>query len=240
MNDIFSRTALLFGDDAMEILKTKKVIIFGIGGVGGYVCEALARSGIYNFVLVDNDDVSITNINRQIIATTKNVGMPKVLVMEERILSINPDAKIEKRQCFYLPENKDEFNFDEYDYIIDCVDTITAKISIIEEAKLHNKLVISAMGAGNKMNPLALEVSDIYKTSVCPLARVMRYELKKRGIKDLKVVYSKEEPIKIDPSKINEETYKKIIPGSNAFVPSTMGLVIASEVIKDLIKYGGK
>ncbi|MBQ7641595.1 MAG: tRNA threonylcarbamoyladenosine dehydratase [Acholeplasmatales bacterium] len=233
----FSRTALLLKNESMEILKNKKVIIFGIGGVGGYVCEALARSGIYNFTLVDNDDVALTNINRQIIATFDTVGMPKVDVMEKRILSINPDAKIEKRQCFYLPENANEFDFNNYDYIVDCVDTVTAKISIIVEAKKCNKPIISAMGAGNKMDPLKLEVADIYKTSVCPLARVMRYELKKRRIKSLKVVYSKEEPIKIDSSMIEEDTHKKIVPGSNAFVPTTMGLVIASEIIKDLINY---
>lgn len=233
----FSRTALLLTNESMEILKNKKVIIFGIGGVGGYVCEALARSGIYNFTLVDNDDVALTNINRQIIATFDTVGMPKVDVMEKRILSINPDAKIKKRQCFYLPENANEFDFNEYDYIVDCVDTVTAKISIIVEAKKCNKPIISAMGAGNKMDPLKLEVADIYKTSVCPLARVMRYELKKRRIKSLKVVYSKEEPIKIDSSRIEEDTHKKIVPGSNAFVPTTMGLVIASEIIKDLINY---
>ncbi len=233
----FSRTALLLKNESMEILKNKKVIIFGIGGVGGYVCEALARSGIYNFTLVDNDDVALTNINRQIIATFDTVGMPKVDVMEKRILSINPDAKIEKRQCFYLPENANEFDFNDYDYIVDCVDTVTAKISIIVEAKKSNKPIISAMGAGNKMDPLKLEVADIYKTSVCPLARVMRYELKKRRIKSLKVVYSKEEPIKIDSSMVEEDTHKKIVPGSNAFVPTTMGLVIASEIIKDLINY---
>lgn len=233
----FSRTALLLKNESMEILKNKKIIIFGIGGVGGYVCEALARSGIYNFTLVDNDDVALTNINRQIIATFDTIGMPKVDVMEKRILSINPDAKIEKRQCFYLPENANEFDFNDYDYIVDCVDTVTAKISIIVEAKKCNKPIISAMGAGNKMDPLKLEVADIYKTSVCPLARVMRYELKKRRIKSLKVVYSKEEPIKIDSSMIEEDTHKKIVPGSNAFVPTTMGLVIASEIIKDLINY---
>ena len=233
----FSRTALLLTNESMEILKNKKVIIFGIGGVGGYVCEALARSGIYNFTLVDNDDVALTNINRQIIATFDTIGMPKVDVMEKRILSINPDAKIEKRQCFYLPENANEFDFNDYDYIVDCVDTVTAKISIIVEAKKCNKPIISAMGAGNKMDPLKLEVADIYKTSVCPLARVMRYELKKRRIKSLKVVYSKEEPIKIDSSMIEEDTHKKIVPGSNAFVPTTMGLVIATEIIKDLINY---
>ncbi len=233
----FSRTALLLTEEKMELLKTKKIIIFGIGGVGGYVCEALARSGIYNFTLVDNDDVALTNINRQIIATMDTVGMPKVDVMEKRIKSINPDAIIDKRQCFYLPENAQDFDFSSYDYIVDCVDTITAKISIIVEAKRNNKPVISAMGAGNKMNPTMLEVADIYKTSVCPLARVMRYELKKRGIKNLKVVYSKEEPIKIDDSKIEEQALKKVIPGSNAFVPTTMGLIMASEIIKDLIEY---
>ena len=231
----FSRTELLIKKEGMDILKNKKIIIFGIGGVGGYVCEALARSGISHFTLVDNDNVSITNINRQIIATMDTIGRSKVDVMAERILSINPDCIIEKRNCFYLPENTKSFDFSLYDYIVDCVDTVTAKISIIEEAKNKNIPIISAMGAGNKMNPLMLEVSDISKTSVCPLAKVMRYELRKRGINHLKVVYSKEEPIKIEEKL--EDSNKRTTPGSISFVPSTMGLIIASEIIKDLINY---
>ncbi|MCH5180773.1 MAG: tRNA threonylcarbamoyladenosine dehydratase [Erysipelotrichales bacterium] len=233
----FSRTQLILGKEAMDILKEKKVAIFGIGGVGGYVVEALARSGIYNFVIVDDDNVCITNINRQIIATTETIDQPKVEVMKKRILSINPNANVEIRQCFYLPSNADEFNFEEYDYVVDCVDTVTAKLSIIMEAKKHNKLVISAMGAGNKMNPCMLEVSDISKTSVDPLAKVMRYELRKRNIKGVKVVYSKEEPIKFVDTNYQEATNKRTIPGSNAFVPSVMGLIMASEIIKDLIDY---
>lgn len=237
--DQFSRTKLLFKKEGMDILKKTHVIVFGIGGVGGYVVEALARSGIYNFTLVDNDVVSETNINRQIIATLDTIGQNKVQLMKDRILSINKDANVEIRQCFYLPENAHEFDFNQYDYVIDCVDTVAAKLSIICEAKRLNIPVISAMGAGNKMNPTMLEVSDISKTEVDPLAKVIRRELRLKGINHLKVVYSREEPIKID---INEDVELKEksgrpAPGSNAFVPSTMGLIIASEVIKDLIGY---
>ena len=237
--DQFSRTKLLFKKEGMDILKKSHVIVFGIGGVGGYVVEALVRSGIYNFTLVDNDVVSETNINRQIIATLDTIGQNKAQLMKDRILSINKDANVEIRQCFYLPENAHEFDFNQYDYVIDCVDTVAAKLSIICEAKRLNIPVISAMGAGNKMNPTMLEVSDISKTEVDPLAKVIRRELRLKGINHLKVVYSKEEPIKID---INEDVELKEksgrpAPGSNAFVPSTMGLIIASEVIKDLIGY---
>ena len=244
----FSRTELIFGQDAMKKLKNAKVAIFGIGGVGGYVCEALARSGVYNFVLVDDDKVCLTNINRQIIATINKVGEYKCDVMKERILSINPDAIVELHKCFFLPSNQDEFDFSSYDYVIDAVDTVTAKIAIIMKAKENNVPVISAMGAGNKINPAMLEVSDIYKTTVDPLAKVMRTELKKRRVKSLKVVYSKERPIKpnidsdmalsmkgetkVDTRSTN--TVRRDIPGSNAFVPTTMGLIIASEVVKDL------
>ena len=234
MLEKFSRIGLLFGDDNIEKLKNKKVIIFGIGGVGGYVCEALARSGIYNFTIVDSDRVVESNINRQIIATTKSVGMLKVDVMKERILSINPEANVDARACFYLPENSNEFDFSSYDYIVDCVDTVTAKISIISRAYELNKMVISAMGAGNKIDPTKLMIADINKTSVDPLARVMRYELRKRGIKKLKVAYSTEEPI--DTKNVFDSESGKKIPGSNAFVPSSMGLLMASEIIKDLIK----
>ena len=228
----FSRTELILGNEAMGKLNNSTVAIFGIGGVGGYVCEALARSGVGHFILVDSDTVAITNINRQIIATLDTVGKYKCDVMKDRILSINPNAKIEIFNKFFLPENQDEFDFKKYDYVVDAVDTVTAKIAIVMKAKENNIPVISAMGAGNKLNPAMLEVSDIFKTSVDPLAKVMRIELKKRHINKLKVVYSKELPIK--PRESLEESNKREIPGSNAFVPTTMGLIIASEVVKDL------
>jgi tRNA A37 threonylcarbamoyladenosine dehydratase len=233
MPTIFSRTELLLKKEWMNNLKIKKVIVFGVGGVGGYVCEALARSGVYNIAIVDKDVVSESNINRQIIATTKTIGKYKVDVMEERILAINPKAKVEKFKMFYLPGD-DTINFNDYDYIVDCVDTVTAKISIITKAIENNKLIISAMGAGNKLDITKLKIADINQTSVDPLARVMRYELRKRGIKKLKVAYSTEEPIVVDEV-IDPDSGKKI-PGSNAFVPATMGLLIASEIIKDLNK----
>lgn len=232
----FSRTELLYGKGAMDKLYDTKVAIFGIGGVGGYVVEALARSGIGHFVLVDNDKVSLTNLNRQIIATMDTVGKYKVDVMKDRILSINPQADIEVRQRFFLPENKDEFDFASYDYVVDAVDTVTAKIAIITQAKVNNIPIISSMGAGNKIDPTAFEIADIYDTSIDPLARVMRHELRKRHIADLKVVYSKEKPIiPIDNNEVNSENDKRrSTPGSTAFVPSVAGLIIASEVIKDL------
>ncbi|MCD7840145.1 MAG: tRNA threonylcarbamoyladenosine dehydratase [Erysipelotrichaceae bacterium] len=232
----FSRTELLYGKGAMDKLYDTKVAIFGIGGVGGYVVEALARSGIGHFVLVDNDKVSLTNLNRQIIATMDTVGKYKVDVMKDRILSINPQADIEVRQRFFLPENKDEFDFASYDYVVDAVDTVTAKIAIITQAKVNNIPIISSMGAGNKIDPTAFEIADIYDTSIDPLARVMRHELRKRYIADLKVVYSKEKPIiPIDNNEVNSENDKRrSTPGSTAFVPSVAGLIIASEVIKDL------
>ena len=230
MTEMFSRTKMLLGEKAVELLQTKKVIVFGIGGVGGYVVEALVRSGIKNFVLVDNDEVCESNLNRQIIATVDTIGKDKVDVMEERILSINPKAVVEKRKCFYLPENAADFDFTRYDYIVDAVDTVTAKIDIIVRAAEAKVPVISAMGAGNKLDPTRFEVADIYKTSVCPLAKVMRHELKKRGVKKCKVVYSKEEPVK----SANGER----LPGSVAFVPSVAGLIIAGEVIKDLAASG--
>ena len=222
----FSRFISQIGIDNFNKLTNKKVMIFGIGGVGGHVAEALARSGIQHLVLIDSDTVEESNINRQIIAAYDTIGKPKVELMKERILSINPDAKVEAIQKFYLPENSDEFDFSNVDYIIDCVDTVTAKISIICKAKELNIPIISAMGAGNKLDPSKLLVSDIYKTSVDPLAKVMRHELKKRNIKNLKVVFSTEELIKTEGN----------TPTSNAFVPASMGLLIASEVIKDLIK----
>lgn len=230
----FSRTEALLGVSAMDKLKKSRVAVFGIGGVGGYVVEALVRSGIGEIDIVDNDTVSVTNINRQIIATLPDVGRDKVDVMAERIKSINPKCVVRKRKCFYLPENKDEFNFYEYDYVVDAVDTVAAKISIVEEAVRVNVPVISSMGAGNKLDASRFEVADIYKTSVCPLAKVMRRELKKRGIKKLKVVYSKEEPVTLK-KEIKEDVNKRVIAGSVAFVPSVVGLIIAGEVVKDLV-----
>ena len=236
MANQFSRTELLFKKEGIEKLNNSKVAVFGIGGVGGYVVEALARAGIGHFDLIDNDTVSITNINRQIIATLDTVGKYKCDVMKDRILSINKDAIVNTFKCFYLPENSDQFDFTKYDYVIDAIDTITAKIDIIVKCKELNVPIISSMGTGNKINPTMLEVTDIYKTSVCPLAKVMRYELKKRRIKSLKVVYSKENPIKVDNKELmDDENVKKNIPGSTSFVPSTAGLIIASEVIKDIL-----
>ena len=240
MSNQFARSQLLFKKEGMEKLNKAHIIVFGVGGVGGYVVEALARSGVYHFTLVDNDVVSETNINRQIIATLDTIGQYKVDVMKNRILSINKEAVVEVRKCFYLPETANEFDFKEYDYVVDCVDTVSAKLSIIIEAKKNDVPVISAMGAGNKMHPEMLEVSDISKTSTDPLAKVIRTELRKRGINHLKVIYSKEEPIKID---INEEGVElkeksgRAAPGSNAFVPSAMGLIMAGEIIRDLIGY---
>lgn len=246
----FSRTQLLFGADAMGKLAASRVAVFGIGGVGGYTVEALARSGVGAIDLIDDDRVCLTNINRQIVATRKTVGKHKVDVMEERILDINPKCKVRAYKCFYLPETKDQFNFSEYDYVIDAVDTVTAKISLIIQANEAGTKVISCMGAGNKLDPTAFEVSDIYKTSICPLARVMRRELKKRGVKKLKVVYSKEKALRpledmsiscrtnciCPPGAERKCTDRRDIPGSVAFVPSVAGLILAGEVIKDLIK----
>ena len=242
----FSRTQLLLGESAMQELANKRVAVFGIGGVGGYACEALVRSGIGAFDLIDDDKVCLTNLNRQIIATRKTVGKYKTEVMKERMLEINPNVDVRIHNCFFLPENADEFPFDEY--IIDAVDTVTAKISIIMKANELGIPVISSMGAGNKLNPAEFEVADIYKTSVCPLAKVMRRELKKRNVKHLKVVYSKEKPVRpiedmgiscrtnciCPPGAAHKCTERRDIPGSTAFVPSVVGLIIASEVIKDI------
>ena len=237
MVDQFSRTELLFGKDAMDKLKASRVAVFGIGGVGGHTVEALARSGVGAIDLIDNDAVSLTNLNRQIIATHSSIGKAKVDVAEERLLDINPNIKIKKYKIFYTPETKSDIDFTQYDYVVDAIDTVVGKLSIIEEAKKANVPVISSMGAGNKNDPTKFEVSDISKTSVCPLARVIRQELKKRKISKVKVVFSKEPaitPIKI-PDNIEELNSKKHqIPGSNAFVPSVAGLIIAGEVIKDL------
>lgn len=237
----FSRTEMMFGKDGMEALARARVAVFGLGGVGGYTVEALARSGVGAIDIVDNDRVSLTNINRQIYATHKTVGRFKTDVAAERIAEINPDCKVVAHRTFYMPETQDGFDFTEYDYIVDAIDTVTGKITIIENARKCGTPVISAMGAGNKSDPTAFEVADIYKTSVCPLAKVMRRELKKRGIGKLKVVYSKEEPI----TPVKEESFfeevgagRRDIPASNAFVPSVAGLIIAGEVVKDLIING--
>ena len=244
----FSRTQLLLGPDAMESLYSKKVAIFGIGGVGGYVCEALVRSGIGAFDLIDDDKVCLTNLNRQIIATRKTVGKYKAEVMRDRMLEINPDANIDIHKCFFLPENADDFPFSEYDYIVDAVDTVTAKIELIMRAGREGVPIISAMGAGNKLDAGRLKVADIYDTKICPLARVMRRELKKRNVKKLKVVYSDEQPIRpIEDMSISCRTHcicppgvkhkcteRRDIPGSTAFVPAVAGLLIAGEIVKDL------
>lgn len=246
----FSRTELVFGAESMDILQNSRVAVFGIGGVGGYTVEALARSGVGEFDLIDDDKVCLTNVNRQIIALLSTIGQYKVDVMEQRIHQINPKAIVHKHQCFYLPETRDQFDFSQYDYVVDAVDTVTAKIDIIVQADKSNVPYISAMGAGNKVNPADMQVSDIYKTSMCPLARVMRRELKKRRIKKCKVVYSKEKPLRpiedmaiscrmhciCPPGTVRHCTDRRDIPGSTAFVPSTMGLIIASEVVKDLTK----
>lgn len=237
MSDIFSRNRLLMGEDNLKKLKDSKVALFGMGGVGGYVAEALARSGVGSFLLVDNDVISMSNINRQIIALHQTVGKYKVDVMKERILDINPDADVTVSKCFFLPENSGEIDFSGYSYIVDAVDTVSAKIEIVMKATECNVPVISSMGTGNKLDPSMLQIADIYDTSVCPLARVMRHELRERGIKKLKCVYSTEKPIKPDDSHMNtddEGALKRQVPGSVAFVPSVAGLLMAGEVVRDL------
>lgn len=227
MENQFSRTELLIGKENVEKLKKSKVAIFGIGGVGSYVVEALVRAGIENFILVDNDDVSLTNLNRQIIATQNTVGLPKVEIAKKRILEINPNSKVIIHKELFLKESPDYFDSD-IDYVVDCIDTVSGKIELVVRANGFNVPIISCMGTGNKLDPTKFEITDIYKTSVCPLAKVMRKELKQRNIKKLKVLYSKEEPIKTD---------KEVkVPASISFVPSVAGLIIAGEVIKDLIK----
>lgn len=237
---MYSRTELLLGKEAIDKLKNSRVAVFGVGGVGGYTVEALARAGIGTLDLIDNDTVNLSNINRQIIALHSTIGRYKVDVCRERILDINPNASVNTYTTFYLPENKDIFDFSQYDYVVDAIDTVTGKISLIVQANESNTRIISSMGAGNKLDPTKFEVSDIYKTSVCPLAKVMRRELKKRNIPSLKVVYSKEMPIKPTDndmnSNLNEIENRKKAPGSISFVPSVVGLIIASEIIKDLIK----
>ena len=244
----FSRTELLLGKEAMDKLANSRVAVFGIGGVGGYVCEALVRTGVGAFDLIDDDKVCLTNLNRQIIATRKTVGQYKVDVMKERMLEINPKVDVRVHKCFFLPENAEEFPFEEYDYIVDAVDTVTAKISLVMKAQEMNIPIISSMGAGNKLDASKFQVADIYKTKVCPLAKVMRRELKKRGVKKLKVVYSEEQPTRpiedmsiscrthciCPPGAKHKCTERRVIPGSVAFVPSVVGLIIAGEVIKDL------
>lgn len=234
MSETFSRTELLLGEEGIQTLKHSTVAVFGIGGVGGYVAEALARSGVGAFVLVDKDVVSASNINRQIIATTKTLGRSKTQVMRERILDINPEARVEVRDCFFLPENAGDFDFSSYSYVVDAVDTVTAKLELAVQAQGVGVPLISSMGAGNKLDPTKFQVADIYETSVCPLARVMRRELRKRGILKLKVVYSTEEAM--TPRKLLSDGAKRVIPGSVAFVPSVAGLIIAGEVVKDLTK----
>nr|WP_294429073.1 tRNA threonylcarbamoyladenosine dehydratase [uncultured Treponema sp.] len=238
----FSRTQLLLGEKTVNRLKNSHVAIFGIGGVGGFTAEALARSGIGKIDLIDNDTVSLTNLNRQIIALHSTIGRAKTDVMKERILDINPDCQVNVFQCFYLPENKDLFDFRKYDYVIDAVDTVKAKIQLITQAKEAGVPVISSMGAGNKLDPTRFEVADIAETSVCPLARVMRQECKKRGLENVKVVYSKEKPVSPQLSPEEKTTAEQkgngLAPGSCAFVPSVAGLIIAAEVIKDLGKEG--
>lgn len=246
----FSRTELLLGKEAMEKLQNSRVVVFGIGGVGGYVCEALARSGVGAFDLIDDDKVCLTNLNRQIIATYKTIGKYKTDVMKERILDINPKADVRVHKCFFLPENADEFPYEDYDYMVDAVDTVTAKISLVMKAQEKHIPIISSMGAGNKLDGSQFKVADIYKTKVCPLAKVMRRELKKRGVKKLKVVYSEEQSIRpiedmsiscrtrcvCPPGAKHKCTERRDIPGSVAFVPSVAGLIIAGEVVKDLVK----
>ncbi len=247
----FSRTQLILGKGGMEKLRNSRVAVFGVGGVGGYAVEALARSGVGALDLIDDDRVCLTNINRQIYATRKSVGKHKVDVAQERILDINPECVVRTYKTFYMPDTADQFNFSEYDYIIDAIDTVTGKLELVMQANAAGTPIISSMGAGNKMDPTAFEVTDLYKTSICPLAKVMRRECKKRGIKKLKVVYSKETPIRpledmsiscrqhciCPPGAERKCTERRDIPGSTAFVPSVVGLIIAGEVIKDLISW---
>lgn len=246
MTEQFSRTELLIGSAGLEKLQRARVAVFGVGGVGGYVVEALARSGIGALDIIDADKVCMSNLNRQIIATRKTIGQYKVDAAKERILDINPDAVVHAHRCFYLPETAEQFDFTQYDYVVDAIDTVTGKLELVMQADKAKTPIISSMGAGNKMDPAAFRVADIYKTNVCPLAKVMRRELKKRGIEKLKVVYSEEKPltpIAEGSSKecdtlenVREGSPRRQTPGSNAFVPSVVGLIIAAEVIKDIIR----
>ena len=234
MEDMFSRTRMLLGDAAMDRLKKARVAVFGVGGVGGHVVEALTRSGVGALDLVDSDRVELSNLNRQIIATQGTLGMLKVDAAKARVLSINPDCQVQTHPIFFLPETADQFDFTQYDYAVDAIDTVAGKLQLIEAAKAAGVPVISSMGAGNKLDPTAFRVADISETSVCPLARVMRRELRKRGIEHVKVVYSTEPAL--SPAPADEETGRRSTPGSVAFVPAVAGLVLAGEVIKDLIK----
>lgn len=250
----FSRTQLLLGQEGMEKLFQARVAVFGIGGVGGYTVEALARSGVGTLDLIDDDKICLTNLNRQIFATRKTVGQYKVDIAQQRILEINPKAVVHTYKTFYAPQTAELFDFTQYDYVVDAIDTVTGKLELVEQAEKAGVPIISSMGAGNKMDPTAFEVADIYETSVCPLARVMRRELKRRGIRKLKVVYSKEPPMTpIDdlaiscrtncvcpPGTARKCTQRRQVPGSNAFVPSVVGLIIAGEVVKDLTAMGGR
>lgn len=247
----FSRTELIFGKEAMEILEHSRVAVFGIGGVGGYTVEALVRSGIGTIDLIDDDKICLTNLNRQIFATRRTVGQYKVDAAEERIHDISPQTVVNKHKCFYLPDTAAQFDFSQYDYVIDAIDTVTGKLEIIERANRTGVPIISSMGAGNKVDATALRVADIYETKVCPLAKVMRHELRRRGIQKLKVVYSEEPPIRpvqdmeiscryhciCPPGTARKCTERRDIPGSNAFVPSAAGLIIAGEVIRDLTHF---
>lgn len=248
----FSRTEILLGKDALEVLSHARVAVFGIGGVGGYVCEALVRSGVGAFDLIDNDKVCLSNLNRQIIATRRTIGQYKTDVMRERMLEINPDVDVRTYRCFFLPEHADDFPFEEYDYIVDAVDTVTAKIELAMQAQAKGIPIIGSMGAGNKLDGSKFRIADIYDTKVCPLAKVMRRELKKRGVEKLKVVYSEEEPLKplhdscagsgteVDRAPVKEQGRQRMTPGSVAFVPSVAGLLIAGEVVKDLCGMNGR
>ena len=232
--DQFSRTRMLLGDEAMAKLRAARVAVFGVGGVGGYVVEALARSGVSALDLIDSDTVALTNLNRQIIATLDTIGRPKVEVAAQRVASIQPECEVKTYQTFYLPETEQEFDFTAYDYIVDAIDTVAAKISLVLKAQKAGTPIICALGTGNKLDPTKLKLGDIYETSVCPLARVMRRELRKRGVKRLTVLWSEEEPIKPLPSE--EETERRGLPGSSAFVPAAGGLIIAGRVVRDLIQ----
>lgn len=246
----FSRTQLVFGEEAMQRLAGARIAVFGIGGVGDYTVEALARSGIGQLDLIDDDKVCLTNVNRQLLATLKTVGQYKVDVAKERVADINPKCRVNTFKTFYMPDTEGEFDFSQYDYIVDAIDTVKGKLALVENAQKAGTPIISSMGAGNKVDAAAFEVADIYETSVCPLARVMRYECRRRGIKKLKVVYSKEKPIRpmedmsiscrrhcVCPPGTRKCTVRRDIPGSTAFVPSVAGLIIAGEVIKELTSF---
>ncbi len=239
LRDQFSRTELLLGKEALETLAHSRVAVFGLGGVGSFAAEALVRSGIGALELIDNDRVAVSNLNRQLIATTKTIGRDKVDVMRERALEINPEIQITARKVFYLPQTADQFDFTAYSYVVDAVDTVTAKLALVQAAQEAGTPIISSMGAGNKLNPAAFEVADISETSVCPLAKVMRRELKKRGIEHLKVVYSKEKPIRPAAAPAQETDPRRTTPGSVSFVPSVAGLILAGEVVRDLIGVTG-